>query len=910
MRIVQCKVNHLTNPLGYKLDTPVFSYKVTEAKGKKQTEARIVVTKDIEGTQILADTGRKKEISPLGYAISFELEPCTRYYWTVTVWSDAEEEAVSEVNWFETGKLKQAWSGKWISCKNTTERHPIFQKVFAKEAKKIRQARLYICGLGLYEASINGRPVTNERFVPFCNDYSSWTQYQTYDVTSFIEETNQLSVLVGDGWYKGRFGFSSRPGDKGYYGEDYRLIAELHIVYEDGSNQMIVTDDTWTVSGSNLTFSSIYDGEHRDDTLEEQTPENVFCIEESLPLTERLSIPVLEQEEFPAKELLHTPAGEWVYDIGQNIAGGFRLYVCEPKGTVVRVQFGEVLQQGNFYRDNLRTAKAEYVYVSDGKEHIIEPHFTYYGYRYAKVEGIAEPKPEHFTSVAYYSDIKETGTIETDDALLNQLISNIRWGQKGNFLDVPTDCPQRDERMGWTADTQVFVPTAAYFTDSMAFYRKYLYDLRMEQKKRDGLVPNVIPAFGENGTASVWGDAATLIPWYLYLFYGDRTILEESYESMKDWVSYIGRVDGEDHGWRKVFHFGDWLALDHPAGGAQQTAGGTEEAYIADIYYWNSVYILKNSAEILQKQQDVEYYQALSERLWDGIQEEYFTRSGRCAIQTQTGYALALYYGLTNNPQKVLSALLTLLKHHEYKLKTGFVGTPLICKALSNAGCDALAYDIVHNEEYPGWLYEIKLGATTVWERWNSMNADGSVSSTGMNSFNHYAYGAIAEWMWRTMAGLHPLEEKPGFEKVLLKPVPDYKTGACRAVYDSPAGIYKVEWKVEDLTHVSVKIEVPFNCEAVLELPWAKAMEPVVLEAGSYEYALETKEPLKKIMTVDDTIATLLDNPKSANLLTRFMPQIKDVPTRMRQATLRMALSRNPQMAEKIEIINQMLMNL
>lgn len=925
MKITKCRVNHLSNPLGYQMETTVFSYVVEEAKGKKQKAARIIVTADETGKVKLADTGMKAEVNSLGEIIMLELRPRTRYYWTVTVQSEAGEEACSEVNWFETGKIAEPWSGRWITCNSDEERHPVFYKRFVLECERnnnqIKDARLYISGLGLYQAFLNGEKVGQECLTPYCNDYNSWVQYQTYNVTKQLQQMNEISVLLGNGWYKGRFTCTSKPGDKGFYSDIWKLIAELHITYEDDSCQIITTDDTWNVRRSNITFSNIYDGEHKDDTLATIPEEPALYLEsqeqDRLNLVERLSIPVLAKEEIEPIELLVTPTGERVFDLGQNIAGGFRMKVHEPKGTKIRIQMGEILQKGNFYRDNLRTAKAEYCYISDGKEHIIEPVFTYYGYRYAKVEGIKELKKNDFIGIAYYSDNMSVGRIETGDKLLNKLLSNISWGQKCNFIDVPTDCPQRDERFGWTGDTQVFVPTASYLTDSFAFYRKYLYDLRMEQTAYQGMVPIIVPSYGNADTSSVWGDAAAIIPWDLYLYYGDVQILKESLDSMIAWVDYIGRIDGDNHGWRSAFHYGDWLALDHPSGDMQKTNGGTEKAYIADIYYMNSVQIVSKSAKVLADQEGKEEYlaiaqkfEALFERLKKEIQAEYFSATGRCVITTQTGYVLALYYNLTLDRKRTLTDLLTLLKFKNNKIHTGFVGTPLISNVLSSMGQDKLAYEILHNEEFPGWLYTVNLGATTIWERWNSMEADGTVSSSSMNSFNHYAYGSIGEWMWQVMVGIKPVEDKPGFKHIILRPVPDYDTKEIQAEYLSPAGAYRVHWKILGIDEVSLKVEIPFDCTARLELPDAGDIDKIQeLVAGIYEFTYKTEKPLKEILSVDTPIGILLNNTKAYSMLMETMPQITRIPDKMKQVTLRKALegSQDDNIKRKIEEIDSAL---
>ena len=402
MKITNCKTNHMVNPLGYHLGKPVFSYLVEESVGTKQEQARIKVALDEGMQQVIADTLWREDIDSLGYAPQLTLAPCTRYYWTVMVKSDAGEEAVSEVQWFETGKMEQPWAATWITC-DEKKGHPIFRKVIRPDGK-VKRARLYICGLGLYEACLNGEKVGEEYLTPYCNDYHRWLQYQTYDITEQVQKKAVLEVLLGNGWYCGRFGFWVEPGHKGYYSDTMKLIAEVRLEYADGSETVIGTDESWEVSYSHITDSSIYDGETWDMTLEKETDTRaVLCEETMAPLRERYSTAVKVREIVSPAELIHTPAGETVLDMGQNLAGIFSLKVAVPAGETVHLQFGEILQEGNFYRDNLRSAKAEFVYVSDGVEREIVPHFTFYGYRYVKVEGIPDLQKNEFPPHVLYS---------------------------------------------------------------------------------------------------------------------------------------------------------------------------------------------------------------------------------------------------------------------------------------------------------------------------------------------------------------------------------------------------------------------------------------------------------------------------------------------------------------------------
>lgn len=895
MKITNCKTNHMVNPLGYHLGKPVFSYLVEESVGTKQEQARIKVALDEGMQQVVADTLWREDIDSLGYAPQLTLAPCTRYYWTVMVKSDAGEETVSEVQWFETGKMEQPWAATWITCEEK-KGHPIFRKVIRPDGK-VKRARLYICGLGLYEACLNGEKVGEEYLTPYCNDYHRWLQYQTYDITEQVQKKAVLEVLLGNGWYCGRFGFWVEPGHKGYYSDTMKLIAEVRLEYADGSETVIGTDESWEVSYSHITDSSIYDGETWDMTLEKETDTRaVLCEETMAPLRERYSTAVKVREIVSPAELIHTPAGETVLDMGQNLAGIFSLKVAVPAGETVHLQFGEILQEGNFYRDNLRSAKAEFVYVSDGVEREIVPHFTFYGYRYVKVEGIPDLQKDDFAALVLYSEIPPVGTLTTGNEKVNRLIQNARWGQKGNFIDVPTDCPQRDERLGWTGDAQVFSPTACFFSDCYAFYRKYLHDCWQEQLDSDGMVPNAIPSVGikVQGCSSVWGDVACIIPWNLYLFYGDKTILEEQFDSMKAWVDYITKVDGDHHGWRKSFHLGDWLALDHPESrGAEQVMGGTDPGFIAGVYYAYSAGLTARAARVLGRTQEAEYYKKLEQKVRQETRQEYYSVTGRCCCNTQTAYLLTMYHHLLEDETGTKKALLTKFEESRHKLRTGFVGTPILCNVLSDNGLDELAYELLLNEEYPGWLYAVNLGATTVWERWNSVLEDGSISGTGMNSLNHYSYGSIVEWMFRHCAGINPVEETPGFRKVRLRPSVNWDLKKAEAIYHSAAGTYRSAWEVLDKNHVRVEVEIPFGCEADLILPMAKEsvyednsnsmfaqVENGVckLKPGKYQIAYETAKPLFQRYSTDSSIAELMKHPDTRALLDKNAQMLVLIP--------------------------------
>ena len=919
MRVYDAKVNHMTNPMGFFMDGVSFSWKVDEARGKAQKAARVRVAADEKMQEILFDSGMDEQADSLAYPVELALEPRTRYFWQVTVLSDAEEEADSEVQWFETSKMSEEWTGKWLTCDSTEKRHPIFSKEIAP-AKEMAKARLYVTGLGLYEAYIDGKKVGDEYLTPYSNNYNRWVQYQTYDITDQIAGGGKLSILLGNGWYKGRFGFSAFE-DKGYYGNEWKVIADVVLTYTDGTEEVIGTDESWTVTRSRIMFSNLYDGEQVDATAPELPAEEpTVCDAPKGRLEARRSLPVVAHEHIKPVELIHTPAGEQVFDMGQNFAGIFTFRVKEPAGTKIHIQTGEVLQKGNFYNENLRSAKSEYIYISDGNETVIRPHFTYYGYRYVKVEGVSDLKIEDFTGLALYSDIEMGGDVETGHDLVNQLVSNVRWGMKGNFIDVPTDCPQRDERMGWTGDTQVFSPAATFLADTYAFYSKYLHDMYTEQMDLDGMVPDVVPSAGVHSTACVWGDSSCIIPWNMYQFYGDKKILEDQYDSMRNWVDYISRVDGDNHGWRSVFHYGDWLALDNPSGKTDEVMGGTDEGYIANVYYAASAGIVAKAARVLGYEADAKTYQALCDEQFEEVKKEYFSQTGRCCIKTQTALILALKYHLSENEELTKKTLRLLFQISGDKLKTGFTGMPLMCPVLSENGMNDLAYTLLLNEDYPGWLHEVKLGATTVWERWNSLDENGDISSTGMNSLNHYAYGSILEWVFRYVTGFRVSEEHPGSRHLLIAPTLNWKLKRAKGSYHSAAGTYETSWELADPSHVTVKVTVPFGCTAEIVLPLvsqetlADQSNPLFADvrdgkcfvgAGTYEVSYETTKPAKKMYSTYTPIQELVNNPEIVSAMGEQL-HLDQIPGQALAASFRQLAEAYPSASMSAEMLDQL----
>jgi len=853
MKIVSCKTNHIENPLGFHMDEAVVSWIAKDSSSKKQKAAQVIVAADSEMKEVVYDSGMDESLDSRAVALPIKLEATTRYYWTVKVEGDAGDTATSGVNWFETAKMDKPWQAKWLSSPWPQEddncKHPYVKKEF-NNAKSITKARIYITGMGVYELFINDKRVGDECLAPYCNTYDAWVQYQTYDVTDSITSgKNELGVMLANGWSKGRFGTFGEHNTP--YTKRFSLICELHISYKDGTSEVIGTDNSWLCKPSPVIFDSIYDGVIYDANLESidewEAMQEIEAPQELGRLMARLSLPVKVMEEIKPIALLTTPAGETVLDMGQNMVGWLKMRVSAPKGTKITISHGEILQHGNFYRDNLRSAKAEYIYISDGTEKVIEPRFSFYGFRFAKIEGIDNVKLEDFTGCVLYSELETVGKITTSDERVNRLFENVIWGQKGNFLDVPTDCPQRDERMGWTGDTQIFASTAMFNMRSYAFYVKFMYDLYEEQKLCEGMVPAVVPQFAKTryldgsfmgGGACAWADCATVVPWEVYLHSGDKTILKNQFQSMKDWVDWVTRKCEKDNTgllWIKGFQYGDWLALDGPD--PKSAFGGTDTGYLASAYYKLSSQITAKTAAILGYDQDAKKYADLSENIKKAIQEKYFNPDGSCKITTQTAQVVALHFELATNRQRILAELNKLLEENNMHLTTGFIGTPYLCRTLSDNGSSENAYRLFLNDDYPSWLYPVGMGATTIWERWNSVLPDGLLSDTGMNSLNHYAYGSIADWMYRNMCGINNVEAAPGFKEILLKPEPNKSFKFAKAEVDTAMGLVKCGWEYGSDGTLTVKAEVPFNTEAVLQLPRA-GEEPRRLEAGSYSFHL------------------------------------------------------------------------
>lgn len=903
MKITHLKTNRIENPLGFALERPSFSWIIEDTPDQVQTAAQFILAKDPEFQQVLFDSGWQTGslIDSLAYRPDIRLAPRTRYYWKVRVWGETEH-AESEAAWFETAKMDEPWQAQWITPDfDDNQTHPYLFKRFELPSQAA-SARAYVCGLGLYQMELNGQKVGDEYLTPYCNAYDQWLQYQTFDITEHLTEgENRIAVMLGNGWYKSRYcGHGGRHSN--VYGDRFALICEVRVTLQTGEELVLGSDDSWTAGRSPVLASDIYDGEVYDARLAgvgETCGVKPIAVDMD-KLQARRSLPVCINEERKPVAVLHTPDGETVLDMGQNMVGWVRFKTNAPAGTEIRLQYGEVLQGGNFYRENLRSAKAEYVYIADGREAVVQPYFTFYGFRYVKVTGWpGEVNPDDFTGCVVYSKMDITGDIQTSNEKVNRLFQNALWGQKGNFLDIPTDCPQRDERLGWTGDTMVFSGTACFNMDASAFFSKYGYDLGLEQAKRGGMVPMVVPAVDlEGGGSSAWGDVATILPWNVYEFYGDKAILEQQFESMRGWVDFIKAADEAAGGkrlWTSGFHFGDWLSLD--GSDPNSPMGGTPEDFIASAYYYYSTRLVARAAAVLGKTEEAAGYSALAEEIKAAIQQEFFTPTGRLAINTQTGFVLALFMDLAPEEfrARVIHDLIFRLRKDKVHLRTGFVGTPYLCRVLSNHGANDLAYRLLLNEDYPSWLYAVNLGATTIWERWNSLNPDGTISSTGMNSLNHYAYGSIVEWMYRDMCGLNPTsgdDGVTGFRRARIAPKPDPSLQWARARYRSAAGLFESGWRIGKQGELSFEFTIPFNAVAEVVLPDAQLGEVVIngqksaegtqqgsnlilqLPAGFYRIEYQPTRPYRKTFNTYTPIVQLVQHERAKAILAHFFPMV------------------------------------
>ncbi len=929
------KTGYYTNPVGID-QHPRFSWIIESLlQNTHQTAWQIqsATSKNrLEAGDLIWDSG----IVPSDNSIynSWEgppLQPGQRYYWRVRIWDNhGNVSPWSETAYWETGLLSiDQWQAEWIEPEldedpAESQPAPMLRSEF-EAGDGIASARAYVTAHGIYEMHLNGQRVGQELFSPGWTSYNKRLQYQTYDITPYLRPgKNAVGAFLGDGWFRGYIGWGDQ---RNYYGETLALLAQIEITYQDGSKQIFGTGENWKSSTGPVLRSDIYNGEYYDARLEKDgwtMPDYndgnwkgvKIAGHGKDKLIAQQAPPVLKIQELKPVEIFTTPEGDKVADMGQNMIGWIRLRVQGPAGTEVTLRHAEVLDKdGNFYTENLRSADQTNTYIlKGGGVEVWEPRFTFQGFRYVAVDGYpGDLSPDYLTGVVIHSEMEPTGHFQSSHQLINQLQHNIIWGQKGNFLEVPTDCPQRDERMGWTGDIQVFASTANINMNTAGFLAKWLGDLAADQNEA-GSVPHVVPnVLGDGAYGSAgWGDAALIVPWSLYSYFGDTVILEKQYESMKAWVEYMrerASTNENTYLWDVDFSFGDWLSYSTESN-AHYPGAYTDYHMIGTMYFARSADLLRRIAGILGRVDDVIEYTGLFENIKYAFRKEYLTPGGRVMSDTQTSYLLSLAFNLLPEDIKpvAVSRLVADVQNRGH-LTTGFLGTPHLNPVLSRYGHDETAYELLLRESYPSWLYPVTMGATTIWERWDGIKPDGTFQSAGMNSFNHYAYGAIGEWLYEEVAGIRPFG--PGYKSVQICPTPGGGLSHARAIVNSAYGRIESSWELEgDL--FTLHVEIPSNTKAMVTLPdaiienvggsgaeresnpgildMAQKKEGVLVRLGSgrYTFIYESEELAAKagledqgpvpVFNPENTIGELIAVKQSRDILNRYMPELMNSP--------------------------------
>lgn len=838
MEIYGLSTEYQSHPLGVENRHPRFGWKL---RGRAPQTAYALRVWEAASGRTVWETGRTE--SDVSFHIPYEgeaLRPLTAYLWQAEV-SAGEDLALSPEGGFTTSKLDTPWEGKWISAPRETVSSPwavpAFRREFTCEEVPLR-AVLAVTARGWYHATLDGRELTDHMFAPGWHDPHRLT-YQCLEVPLTAGD-HALGLALGKGWDNKDFFGNFGQSDLG--GQDVRcpsVLAELHIFYPDGREEVLATDTSWRCAPTAITRAHLYLGEQVDARLwqpgwdspgfgglwtpaEEAEP----C---DLPLTGAEAPTAKRQLALKPVSLITTPKGEKVVDMGQNMVGVLDLSVDANAGEEISLRFFEVLDKdGNVYLDNMRAARAALDYTCAQGRQTYSSRFTYFGFRYIYLEKWPDSLPftaDCFTGQVVFADMERTGWFDCSQENVNRFFENTVWGQRGNFVDVPTDCPQRDERLGWTGDAQVFCRTASFIYGVDAFFTKWLRDMALEQAPNGAVgfvVPNVLANLSaddwmeQSRGSAAWGDAATVCPWTLYRVYGDGNLLADAFPMMKKWVHYIRNTGDDPFRWDTGFHFGDWLSL----GARDNNSIGTTDPYlIAQAMYVYSARITASAAHALGLEKDAKELEALAEGAAKAFRKEYITPRGRVAVPTQTALLLTLKLHLCKpkHRQRILDDLCRLLHESKDHLATGFVGTPYLLHVLTDNGCHDLAARVFLQEDFPGWLYPVNHGATTVWERWDGIKPDGSFQDVGMNSFNHYAYGSVCDWLVEKVAGLDMPETEPGYGELLLHPRRTGSLTHARAELETVRGRAACGWRWEDGV-MEVSVTVPAGSTARLTL--------------------------------------------------------------------------------------------
>jgi alpha-L-rhamnosidase len=740
--------------------------------------------------------------------------------------------------------MSLTWSALPIAPDEDFDGAPLLRTEFGLEEGHgpVVRATLHATSHGIFEAYLNGQPVSDEVLSPGWSSYEWRLRYRSYDVTSLLQPTSVLGLALGNGWFRGRLGWG---GGRAHYGEELTALAQLEIEFADGHRQMIITDEIWTAGPSAVVSNDLYDGETIDARLQSEdwlqprfsnpgwTGVHAAKIDFST-LTPYIGPPARRQEELQPIKIWTSPAGKTLVDFGQNLVGWLRLKVRGPAGTMITVRHAEVLDHDELGTRPLRTAEATDRFILSGGDDVFEPTFTFHGFQYVELDGWpGELTRDAITAVVVSSELQRIGEFECSEELLNQLHRNVVWGTRGNFLDVPTDCPQRDERLGWTGDIAVFAPTAAYLFDVQDFLRDWLVDLAAEQRGANGMVPFVVPDvlkyvdhpthFPPPDSTAIWSDAALWVPWALWRAYGNLQVLSEQYDSMTAHVRRVETLLSPSGLWDTGFQFGDWL--DPTAPPDQPALAKADKGVVATACLYRDARILAETADLLGRSDDAAYFANLAEHTRTAFNDHYVNDDGTIHSDAQTVYALAIVFGLLDEETTQLSGkrLADLVAQSGFRISTGFAGTPYVLDALSATGHLNEAYRLLLQRQCPSWLYSVTMGATTIWERWDSMLPDGTINPGQMTSFNHYALGAVADWMHRIIGGIAPLEA--GYSKVLIAPQLGGDLRWARSSLETRHGKISVSWSQEGSGPIELDLEIPDGVTAQLQLPGAQAQE-------------------------------------------------------------------------------------
>lgn len=873
MSFVKLLCEHTRNPLGIGEQHPCLSW-VVSSRHPVQMQAAYQLQVWPEGSSPEGegswDSGKVQSAENLNQPVGLELKSETRYFWRVRVYGeDGAETPWSPRRWFETAFMKPGeWKPSYIGRrrKDTEDRRATYFRQTLKVKGGVARARVAITALGVYQLEVNGQKVSDDWLVPGWTNYHKRNQYLIYDIGPMLKEgTNCIGIILGDGWYSGHLLFGH---DRNLYGTTPAVAARISIQETDGSARILETGPDWRMSTGPLLLSDIYDGETYDArrekagwSLPDYSPRGWRPAEavDADPgvLEAKICPPVRTREVLHPQVYWQQDENTWTYDFNQNMVGTVRIRLPKARrGHKVTLRFAEMVEDDGSLFNNVRNARCidEYIYSGDEPEEFLyEPLFTYHGFTYVEViDYPGVPAGDILEGRVLATDIPESGSFRCSNRELNRLSLNILWGQRGNFVEIPTDCPQRDERMGWTGDAQVILPAGCYYMDLYPFYRKWLRDLRDDQNE-NGAFPDVAPdilssynqaAFKDKpryGTAG-WGDAGAICPWVLYERYGDVRILEENYEAVLRWVRFC--EDSTTGLIRPDTNYGDWL---DPLSVRPMDAQ-TPNQLVGTAYFARSTELAARMADVLGRKQDARRLWGLWRRIRKAFAREFITPSGRLVGDTQTGYTLALGFNLLEDPliPKAVERLAYLFERRNYKISTGFLGASLVCDVLSRFGRTDVAYEAVLQREYPGWLFTVRNGATTMWECWNSWTPEGGFRDPEMNSFNHYAYGAVGNWMFQNIGGIMPDADAPAFKRFTLKPEMHDSLSWARASFDSPRGRIESSWK-RTARGCRFIFQVPPNTEAKVVLPApskrgklrvnGKALETSV-ENGAWTFAL------------------------------------------------------------------------